>query len=243
MSNIALLKDKISKIEKLNWIQVDNEVLGNVGIKIEKLLGIQNNNLEYPDFEGIEIKTKMDCKNKFLTLFNATPDNTFFEIKRIHSVYGYPDKSNNSFKVFNVSLFNKQQMKLSNYSFQLYIDEVNEKIIMLVFDRSGKLVESKVSWSFSMLKDKFERKFNQLCIINVITRKISGATYFHIKNFEIYKCKPFNTLIDSIKEDHVRITFKIGVFKSGKRYGEIHDRVTGFDISIKNIDKIFEKII
>lgn len=243
MDNKKVLKDKIKEISDMGWIETNNKSLGNIGLKIESLLGVQNNNLEYPDFEGIEIKTKMDCDNKFLTLFNATPDNNFFEIKRIHEKYGYPDKNDKNYMVFNVSVFSKRPIELLNYKFQLYIDETSNKIRMLVFNRNGELIESRISWSFSMLKEKFERKFNQLCIIKVHTKTFNNIIYFRVKSFQIYRCKEFNNFIDLISNDKIRITFKIGVFKSGRRVGEIHDRGTGFDLNIKYIEEMFDKCV
>jgi len=243
MKNINLLVYKLKNIMREKWIKVDGNSCGGIGLKIESLLGVNSNNLEYPDFEGIEIKTKTSSTYQFLTLFHATPDNSFFEIKRIYNRFGYPNKKNKNRKNFNVSVYNKKETKLIKYNFFLFIDDLNQKVKMLVLNRNGELVESRVSWSFSMLENKFQRKFNQFCLINIITKKICGVTFFSIKDFRIYKSKSFKSFIDLIKTDKIRITFKIGSFCSGKRVGEIHDRGTSFDLDIKYVEDLFIRII
>lgn len=57
---------------------------------------------------------------------------------------------------------------------------------------------------------------------------------------EIYKLKSFSTFIDLIEKGIIKVQFKIGRFKKGKRMGEIHDRGTGFQIKTSDLTKLFD---
>lgn len=81
MLETTLLEEKSKEIKNLGWIEAKGNGTSQVGITYEILLGKEPENFEWPDFYGIEIKTKTkNCfKNNSLSLFRATPDNTFLK--------------------------------------------------------------------------------------------------------------------------------------------------------------------
>lgn len=64
------LKNKFETIKKLGWIKSIRKGSTGIGATFEKLLGINENSFEIPDFDGIEIKTKRNYSNSFTSLFN-----------------------------------------------------------------------------------------------------------------------------------------------------------------------------
>ena len=87
------LKKKFAEIKNMNWVESVRKDSTGSGRTFEKLLGIGENNLEIPDYNGIEIKVKRSYSNSFTTLFNCTPEGPHYcEIERIKEKYGYPDK-------------------------------------------------------------------------------------------------------------------------------------------------------
>ena len=59
---------------------------------------------------------------------------------------------------------------------------------------------------------------------------------------KIYKLKDFETFINLIEKGIIRISLKIGVFRTGKRVGKIHDHGTSFCIEENNLDKLYDLI-
>src|SRR5574344_982858 len=93
---------RYKEIQKMGYVPAVNNYNSGIGLTFEKLLGLSNNDLEIPDYNGIEIKTRRAYSKSFITLFNATPDGEYlFQIKRIKKKYGYYDMQEYKYKVFN----------------------------------------------------------------------------------------------------------------------------------------------
>ena len=63
------LKSDIERIKKMGFMQCDYHCPGSAGINLEKLLGINPENFEIPDYKSIEIKTKRSTIKKEINLF------------------------------------------------------------------------------------------------------------------------------------------------------------------------------
>ena len=236
MKEFLNLKKELDKIKHKNWIECSEY---SNGLMIEKLLKIPKNTFEVPDYDGIEIKSKKRYGKSNFTLFNATPDNNFFEIKRIQKNYGYPDKENKKYKVFNINISAINEKILVKNSFKLFINYKKEFISLLVWDNKGNLIDSETSWSFSMLKEKLFRKLSYLCFIQTENKIINNVKYFKITNYNFYKLISFNNFLKLLESGKICISFKIGVFKSGKRIGQIRDRGTSFSLDYRYINSLF----
>ena len=74
-NNIEELKDLFYQVKCKGWIESDTNNLGSIGHTFEKLLNIETNELELPDFGEIEIKTKnkfnKSCPDVLLSLING----------------------------------------------------------------------------------------------------------------------------------------------------------------------------
>lgn len=181
-------------------------------------------------------------KEKYMTLFNATPDSYLFEIKRLHSLYGYPDKTHPQYKVFNVSLYANRRKFINKHTFAwLDIDRENRKIILKIYNTLSNTLDDKTSWSFEMLEEKLLRKLQYLFFIRVEQKSTPEGIFFKYKNYKCYKLKSFDHFLAALENGNIRITFTIGVYKSGRKLGEIHDHGTAFNIKFQNLDSIFNK--
>lgn len=243
--SIKQLINNFKKINKIGWIKKQTSTLGEAGKNIEILLGKENNNLQFPDFDGIELKTKKEnAYNNFITLFNCTPyGEEFFEIKRLQEKYGYPDVLFKECKILNTEVFNNYKKKVGDkYYFELFIDKDCEKIFLLVFNKDKQLIDKSTFWPFEVLKQHLYGKLQYLAIISVGTKCCNGKVYYKYNNLQIFKLKGFNDFMTAIESGKIKILFKIGIFKSGKRIGKTHDRGTAFQIDINNIHLLYEEI-
>ena len=142
-----LLK-KTNDVIKKGWIKSSYNGFGGGGGTFENAIGLSNNNFEIPDYSGIEIKTKISFKENHITLFCSAPDSFLFEIQRIYNTYGY--KTNSSKKVFNISVYANRIIYYKENYYQLKVDKLREKIILYIYDKNKKLIDTDVSWSFDI---------------------------------------------------------------------------------------------
>lgn len=243
MNSLIILKRKLDTIKKRGWIACTVKNYGSVGLKLEQLLGINTLNLEIPDFEGIELKTKKSKFKQTISLFSATPDNQLFEIKRLHKLYAYSDKKNPEYNVLNKILKQGELTYIYNEIFFTLKVDYNKKVIFLVIlNRNLEIIDCTTYWSFDLLRDKLERKLRYMCYIQADTVYSNSQLYVKYKDENYYKLKSFDTFLNLIEKGKISITFRIGVYKYGKKIGQIHDHGTTFSIDEMNIEDLFEKI-
>lgn len=243
-NNVNELFEKMQKIIKKGWVEAVNNSNSGVGLTLEHELDIHSEDFEIPDFGEIEIKAKKSQSEPYITLFGATPDSYLYEIKRIHKYYGYPHSKYPEHKVFNISVYGNRLVQTARkYQYKLYINWEKQKIFLHVFDKtSGMLIDNQCSWSFDIIKEKLYRKLKFLLLVNANRKYEFGKVYYKYTNYSLYKLKNFETFIKAIEKGIVRVTFKINVFHSGKKKGQIHDHGTSFDIMEKDLEKIYYKV-
>ncbi len=238
------LKEKLNEIKSMGWIPYEQNNYGNVGLKLEKLLKINSENFEIPDYKNeVEIKTKVSKKENKISLFNATPDSYLFEIKRIHKLYSYADKNNSDYKILNQEIVSNKMVKIKDdVYFCLNVNRERKLVQLMVYNNNGNLIDNQTSWSFELLKNKLERKLKFLCYVEADKFYINGKNYVKYKTDNYYVLKDFNTFIDLIDNGIISFRFKIGVFKKESRKGQIHDHGTSITIDKQNLDLLFNKI-
>ena len=238
------LKEKFYKIKNEGWIKSCRNDYGGIGCTFEKLIGINSNELEIPDFKQIEIKTKTKYSNSYTTLFNCTPTGPHYhEIERLKDKYGYPDSNLKQYNVLNTSIYSKYKNKVGlNFFFELKVDKEKCKIFLIIYNKYGDIIEDNVYWDFDILKEKLYRKLQYLAYIKALKKKINYEKYFKYYEMKIYKLKNFETFIKLLDEGIIRISIKIGVFRDEKKLGKIHDHGTSFGIQEENLDKLYDLI-
>ena len=242
--DIKLLKEKFNKIEKIGWLELNGTNFGNIGLTFEKLVGVNTNEFEIPDFGSIEIKTKSKSKFDFISLFNCVPTGPYYhEVQRIKDSFGYPDSKLKDYRVFNGDVFCSKLNKVGNtFYFKLNVYRKDKKITLSVYDKHYNKIEENTYWDFDILKEKLIRKLSYLALVNVDRKFNNGKKYFKYSAMSIYKLKNFDTFIDLIESGIIKITFKLGIYRDDKRLGKIHDRGTSFSIQERYIDKLFNYI-
>lgn len=240
--DFKLLKNEFIRIKNYGWVKSSRNGNDGVGRTFEDLIGKVEENFEFPDFCGIEIKTKRAYSNSYTTLFCATPEgNNFYEIKRLRDTYGYPDKILKNSKVLLNSVYCNEFCKVGLfYYFKLRIDYKRKIIILCIYDYNKNLLEDNLYWSFDIIKEKLERKLNYLAFISAHRKFVDGIEYFKYYKIDFYKLRNFDRFLFLLEKKKIRVTFKISVFKSGKKIGDIHDHGTSFDIKEEDLLLLFK---
>ncbi len=242
--DLQLIKNKFESIKELGWVESKRKGNTGIGYTLEKLFELHENNFEIPDFVTFELKAHRTYSKSYITLFNATPDGDYlFEIDHLKQNYGYPDKVLKQYKILNCDMFSNKINDMGSVCKQtIKVDYKERKVRLYIMDNSLKLIDKEVSWSFEMLKEKFERKLKYIVLISADKKRLNNTDYFKYNNLIFYKSLSFDRFIKLIDKGIIRISFKIGIFRSGKRLGQTHDHGTGFSISEKNIPLLFETL-
>lgn len=242
---IRLFKEKFNNIRALGYVKAINNNNSGIGLTFEELLGKKADNFSLPDFQNVlEIKTKLAFSKKPIHLFKLTPEGTnFIETKSILEKYGYYQASNKNYKVFNGTISAKNIYKIGfYYYFSLSVNYKEEKVVLLVYDCNKKLIDNNVYWSFNKIENALIRKLKYLAIVYVWSTKKNGFNYYKYYRYDIYKYSNFYTFLNLLENGIINITFSIDIYKSNKRYGQIHDHGTSFNIDKNNIEKLFIKM-
>ena len=238
------LNEKFLNIKNQGWIKSLRKGTSGIGYTFEKLIGKEEENFPIPDYKNIEIKTSCTSSWGRIHLFHATPDGEYlFPIKSILDVLGYPDKDFPKHNVFNFTLNAKNYTPIGkNKKAIILVDHRNEKLFLIAKNMKNEKLDLYISWSFDMLKQRLNLKLIYLAVIKADSKISGDIKYFKYNKITFYKLKSFDTFIKLIELGIIEITFGIGLYKSGKRFGQIHDRGTSFSIREKKIEYLYEKI-
>lgn len=234
---------KFTNISKLGWIKSHRQHNTGIGKTFEDLIEKVEDNLNDPDYKGIELKTHRKSSNSFTTLFTACPDGpNSGENTRLREKYGEIDEES-GLKTLHTSIFATRKTTYFNRTkFQMEIDYNDKKIYLLVFDMNDNLVEKTTFWTFDSLKKKLEKKLKVLAIVDSKSKKENETEYFKYDKITILKFKDFDKFLLAIKDGKIMLDIRIGVFKSGKNYGKTHDHGTGFRIKELDIESLYDVI-
>lgn len=241
--NIKALKDMFNKIKNKEFSECLRTGITGIGFTFESLIGKEEDNSYLPDFNGIEIKTKLGYSKSPITLFTLVPKKDKIScINEILSKYGYPDKTK-GLKNFRGNVYHSYNNIIANkYILKTQIDNDKQILKLIIYDVTFNIIEDKIYWDLEELKNRLFTKLNYLAIIKGYPYILNDKKFFKYTNLNIYKLKNFDSFLNLLKKDKIFIVFNIGMHKSANRFGQICDRGTAFRINLENIDDLFDKI-
>lgn len=244
-NQIKKLNEEFIKIKKMGWVKSVNRGSNGIGFTFESLLGISKNELEIPDYNGIELKTRRYSSTSYIILFSCKPEGKYYhEVERIKDEYGYPHSIFCEYKILNNSVYANKKNKIGQkYYFKLEVSREDEKIYLLVYNINNELLEREVYWAFDILKEKLYRKLKWLALVKAYSKKCYSerSEYFKYDNIKTYCLKNFETFINLLERGIIRVNFKLNIKTKGDKIGQIHDHGTSFDIQEHDILKLFDK--
>lgn len=244
IEEIIMLKREFEKIRKKGYIKGVCNGLPSIGRTFETELNLMENEFGVPDYYGIEIKTRRAYSKNFITLFNAVPDGEdLFEVERLKNRFGYPYKNDRKYKVLYAEVFGNE-MKFAGlyYQYKLDVDRNDKRVYLCIYNRSSKLIERKVYWSFEYLEERLNLKLKKLAIVNAWPRKIDGNDYFKYYKIDFFGLRGFDRFLDLLENGTIKLIIKVGIYLDEKNYGKTYDHGCGFSISESNICELFFKI-
>lgn len=241
---IILLKKEFERIKKMGYVKGTRGGATGIDKTFEDLLSKMEDTLSTFNFRDIEIKTKRSYSKAYTTLFKCMPKGDKIVLKRLKNTYGYTDSVHRTYKVLNVSIQANCSTLVSNrFLFKLEVNWEDEKIYLAIYDKNFLLLEKKIFWDFQSLKIKLQRKLSCLAFIKAWTTCKMGIECYKYYDISFYKLKSFEDFLRLIENGTIRVTFKLGIFRSGEKKGELHDRGTSFEIQELDMEKLFDLIV
>jgi len=242
--NITKLKNEFKKIKAKGYIKGKYNGSCSIGRTFEDELGLNENEFSVPDYYGIEIKTRRAYSKSSITLFNAVPDGeNLFEIERLKETYGYPSKNDRNYKVLYIAAYgNRLSFAGIKYQYKIDVDRITKRVYLTIFNRFGDLIERNVYWSFDYLKERIYNKLNYLAVVNTWTKKIDNSEYFDYYKMDIYKLKDFESFLVLLENGTIKVSLKVDIHLSKKRYGKTYNHGCGFAINESDLPKLYNKV-
>lgn len=241
--NMLELKEKFEIIKKSDLVSSLRRGNTGIGYTFECLINKKEDKLYYPDFKGIEIKTKLGYSKSPMTLFCLTPikDNDYC-IKYLLTTFGYPNKNYNLKNLRGNSYHNKNNIIANKFIFKLRVDRINKKINLIILNQYLEVIDNTIYWPFDNIKNRLLTKLNYLAIIEGYPYYKNNLKYYKYTKINFYKLISFEQFLNLIENDIIFISFNIGTHTSKEKYGAIYDRGTAFRINTQDIEKLFEKM-
>lgn len=235
---------KFKRISKKRWIKGLGNNTSSNGLTFEKELGKKADSLYFPDYYGLELKCTSRWSRYPINLFSVTFDGpTFPEINRIVSKYGWPDKDFKNKKVLFVDVkYNDYTNVKNKYKFKFQFDNEKNKLYLCVYDMNNNLVE-KESFVYTLsIYNHLMLKLQNLVIIYSSKKKENDELWFRYYKMQLYKLKNFDTFLELIERDLIKISIISRISKSGYKKGKYANKNIVFFIKKENIELLFDKV-
>ena len=245
--NMKELLKKFIKIKNKNLCKSLRKGTGGMGYTFESLIDKIEDSNYLPDYKGIEIKTKYGYTTEPLALFSMAPkrDDGIVYSKFILDNFGYNISEQCTLKKFMGNIYYKCfEKSKNNYFFKTVIDNYNNKLKLVVYDKNYNLIDDKTYWNLSDLKERLYTKLNYLALIKGYPYKKNNEIYYRYTNLEFLELISFNSFLDLIRISKIHISFNITTINQpGKNFGKIIDKGATFRLKMDSIDTLFKKYI
>ena len=222
---------ELKKIKSKGFITTHRSGNTGIGKTLEDLLGIEENNFAGPDGVTTELKAARKNATSMLTLFTKSPLPRHINSKLV-GVFGYVDSKKRGRKILHTTLDAKSPTLIKgNTKMMIGIEANGIKIIWP--DKKSKIPNP--YWEHDTLKDRFEKKYQELLYVKADSRGTGKLEEFHYNEAWLMKGFNFKNFIKLLKSGIVKVDVRIGKYSDGRT----HDHGTGFRVMPDNLDKCF----
>jgi len=231
------------KIRDMGFVKSHRTHNTGIGKTLEDLMGIEENNIDGPDFGNIEIKSQRAFSGSKVTLFTKSPEPSGVNsiMREKYGIQKYEDRP--EIKELHASIFTKFNRVYGKWGFRMNPDDVQRKIYLEIKElETDKLEDVDIWYDYETIEKIIETKLQFLAYVEADTRKTDEGEEFHYKACTIFLNSSFDKFMDLLKNNQIQYDIRIGSYKTPgrKNYGKLHDHGSGFRINKDNMSKIFE---
>ena len=244
MIKINKVQEEFDRIKSLGFVRSTrpNNRDGGIGNTFEDLLGVEENNLKDPDFEGFEVKTHRFLNSSYITLFSKSPSFPKKANSILKERYGeVRDSEFPDLKKLYASIFSHRWgLVYEKFKMKLDVNFSEKRIYLLVDD--NKNINKDVYWNFKDLSDGLN-KLENLFSVSAKSKIVDEETYFHYDSAKVFLNIDFDKFINELNSGNIQFDIRIGVHKSGPNYGKPHDHGSGFRVKKENLINLYNNSI
>ena len=244
MNKINKVQEEFDRIKSLGFVRSTrpNNRDGGIGNTFEDLLGVEENNLKDPDFEGFEVKTHRFLNSSYITLFSKSQSFPKKANSILKERYGeVRDSEFPDLKKLYASIFSHRWgLVYEKFKMKLDVNFSEKRIYLLVDD--NKNISKDVYWNFKDLSDGLN-KLENLFSVSAKSKIVDEETYFHYDSAKVFLNIDFDKFINELKSGNIQFDIRIGVHKSGPNYGKPHDHGSGFRVKKENLINLYNNSI
>jgi len=238
---IERLVEDLKEISKKGFVRSERSHDTGIGKTLEEHLGVTENNLKAPDYMNlIEVKAKRNMSISMFTMFTKSPSYPRGANGIILDKYGYPDEQFPSLKELHTTISATDFNTVRNgFGFKAEVSRPERRVYVKIKDlKTGKIFDDVIYYTFEDLEKAF-KKCKSIAAVGADHKEIDGKEHFHFTDVTIWYLIGIENLINAIERGYVLIDIRLGVFRSGEKYGKLHDHGTGFRINSSDIGKLF----
>ena len=226
-----------SGIVRMGWIRTHRAGPTGIGKTLEDLLGIEENNIDGPDFGDYELKSCRLASNSMLTIFTKTPQ-PHGAVNTLRMRFGYySDAYDHEEKVLHATLSADRFVSIATTGHSLKITCDPMKISIIAEDGNAYAY-----WTREELKRAFEKKYKNKFVYAKAQSRGDGMCE-EFKFVEAYEVSGFNydAFVDLLERGKIYIDLRIGQYHGGIKDGQTHDHGTGFRIKENDQPLLFKE--
>ena len=161
-------------------------------------------------------------------------------MKRISENYGMYDEICTDAKVFFGIVRADESTKIGKkWKFKLEVDYIEKRVYLVVYDNNNVIIDKQSYWSFELLRKRLETKLTYLAFVFAKRKFCHNKVYFLYYDIKWLKLRDFETFLFLLEKGIIRVSFKVGVYRSGPKRGKYYDHGTSFEIQADDIDCLF----
>jgi hypothetical protein len=238
------IESEFKRIRALGFIKSKRIHNTGIGKTFEDYLGVAENNLKDPDFEGFEVKSHRFLSTSKITLFTKSPTYPEGANHYIREKYGNIDKLCKRTRVIHTSFFGDRfNTYLGKYAFKMQINKDLERVNFIIKELSkDKPCDEEIYYTFDDIMES-TKKLDRLFVVTAATKTKRGKEYFQFQNAKIYLNFNLEKFLYLIEKGKIQYDIRIGAYKTGINKCKPHDHGSGFRIYRDNLGDLYETVI
>ncbi len=223
--NLEKFIKKFEILKSKGWVKSQRKGPTGVGHTLERLLGLDENNIALPDISGTaELKARRINSNSMVTLF--TFNRGAWKSKPLDAIKEYGTEDNNGRLGM---YFTMSQMPNSA---GLFIDFDNESV--WVMHKTGKVL---AKWNFENIAERFRQKIPSLILASAFSEERGDAEFFKYDRAQLMKNTSADAVANQIKAGNILIDLRLH-----DRGTMARNHGTGFRVYEETLPLLFSKV-
>ncbi len=219
---------ELKKIKQKGYIKTKRRGPTGVGMTLESLVGIQENNISGPNGHQTELKSTRKTSMTPLTIFSKSPLPKGINQELCENFGKSTNRKKQLYTTINAVTQNRVY---GEPGFRLVVHKSK-----IAITHTKDIHMSTPYWDKKTLQEAFERKYSRhLLYVHAESKGRGIREEFHYTTAWLIHGFSFSRFVKLLKEGHIKVDIRVGLDANGKP----HDHGTAFRIPESKFDRFF----